>query len=93
VGIAALARKITGQTSRSSSLRKFLSRSQNRLAVQTQNRIVVAFGRTTPFCWLFTLAVLVILGWLSFWIGAKFDHPLLAVLAYLWVIWQIVSKV
>lgn len=63
------------------------------MAVQTQNRIVVAFGRTTPFCWLFTLAVLVILGWLSFWIGAKFDHPLLAVLAYLWVIWQIVSKV
>jgi pimeloyl-ACP methyl ester carboxylesterase len=65
----------------------------NRLTVQTQNRIVVAFGRTAPFWWLVMLAMLAFLGWLSFWIGAKFDHPLLAVLAYLWVIWQIVSKV
>jgi pimeloyl-ACP methyl ester carboxylesterase len=65
----------------------------NRLAVPTQNRIVVALGRTAPFWWLVIIAILVLLGWLSFSIGGNFHHPVLAVLVYSWVIWKIVSKV
>jgi pimeloyl-ACP methyl ester carboxylesterase len=65
----------------------------NPVAVATQNSVVVALGRTAPVWWLVIVALLLFLGWLAFWTGGRIHHPVLAVLAYAWLIWQIVSKV
>jgi pimeloyl-ACP methyl ester carboxylesterase len=65
---------------------------RNSLAVQKQNRFVVALGRTAPFWWLVIVAALSYLGWLAFCTGHKIHHPVLALVAYTWLLWQIVSK-
>ncbi|HEY1993446.1 MAG TPA: hypothetical protein VGG81_03510 [Edaphobacter sp.] len=67
--------------------------SPNPIAVATQDSVVVTLGRIAPLCWLFIVALLLSLGWLAFWTGGRFHHPVLAVFAYAWLIWQIVSKV
>lgn len=65
---------------------------RNSLTVKKQNRLVVVLGRTAPFWWLVIAAILSCTGWLAFYAGHKFQHPVLALLAYIWLIWQIVSK-
>jgi pimeloyl-ACP methyl ester carboxylesterase len=65
---------------------------KSNLAVQEQNRVVVAMGHTAPLWWLGIVALLYSLGWLVVCGGRHIHHPVLAFLIYLWLLWQVVSK-
>ena len=63
------------------------------LVIQNQNRLVVLMGCTAPLWWLVILAVLWGLGWMAVSVGGHFQHPGIALFLYLWLLWQVVSKV
>jgi hypothetical protein len=62
------------------------------LLIPNQNWLVVMMGRTAPFWWLVIVALLYGLGWMAVRTGIYFRHPVIALFIYLWLLWQIVSK-